>query len=144
MEYSNLFVVLMGLGTVFFGLICIILLTYAMGAVLRPKNGGTPSAPGKTAAPTPLSGGNAAPAARIAPAAPAPIQPAMVAAVSAALAETLGTSVSGIRIASIRRLDAPAASAEGSPSMIAAVSAALAETLGTSVNGIRITSIKRV
>ncbi len=36
-EYSNLFVVLMGMGVVFFGLICIILLTTVMGMILRPK-----------------------------------------------------------------------------------------------------------
>ena len=35
MEYSPLFVTLMGIGTVFFGLICIIFLTMAMGAVLK-------------------------------------------------------------------------------------------------------------
>ena len=33
MEYSSLFVTLMGIGTVFFGLICIIFLTMAMGAI---------------------------------------------------------------------------------------------------------------
>ena len=37
MEYSPLFVTLMGIGTVFFGLICIIFLTMAMGAVLKGK-----------------------------------------------------------------------------------------------------------
>ena len=37
MEYSSLFVTLMGIGTVFFGLICIIFLTMAMGAVLKGK-----------------------------------------------------------------------------------------------------------
>ena len=35
MEYSSLFVTLMGIGTVFFGLICIIFLTMAMGAILK-------------------------------------------------------------------------------------------------------------
>ena len=34
MEYSSLFVTLMGIGTVFFGLICIIFLTMAMGAAV--------------------------------------------------------------------------------------------------------------
>ena len=37
MEYSSLFVTLMGIGTVFFGLICIIFLTMAMGAILKGK-----------------------------------------------------------------------------------------------------------
>ena len=34
-EYSKLFVVLMGIGTVFFGLICIIILTMIMGAIMK-------------------------------------------------------------------------------------------------------------
>ena len=33
-EYSKLFVVLMGVGTVFFGLICIIVLTMIMGKIM--------------------------------------------------------------------------------------------------------------
>ena len=33
-EYSKLFVVLMGIGTVFFGLICIIILTAIMGKIM--------------------------------------------------------------------------------------------------------------
>ena len=35
MEYSSAFVCLMGMGTVFFGLICIVALCYAMSAVCR-------------------------------------------------------------------------------------------------------------
>ena len=38
---ENLFVVLMGVGTVFFGLICIILLCTAMSAVCRSMDMGT-------------------------------------------------------------------------------------------------------
>lgn len=34
MEYSSIFVCLMGMGTVFFGLICLIALTYLMSAVV--------------------------------------------------------------------------------------------------------------
>lgn len=40
MEYSNLFVVLMGMSVVFFGLICIIVLTTLMGMILQPKDTG--------------------------------------------------------------------------------------------------------
>ena len=47
MEYSSLFVTLMGIGTVFFGLICIIFLTMAMGAILKGKE----KAPAAAAAP---------------------------------------------------------------------------------------------
>ena len=41
--YSPLFVTLMGIGTVFFGLICIIVLTTIMGSVL--KSNAKPAAP---------------------------------------------------------------------------------------------------
>lgn len=52
MEYSSIFVCLMGMGTVFFGLICLIALTYLMSAVVGR---------GKKAAPAPAA--SAAPAA---------------------------------------------------------------------------------
>ena len=45
MEYSSIFVCLMGMGTVFFGLICLIALTYLMIAVVGR---------GKKAAPAPV------------------------------------------------------------------------------------------
>lgn len=45
MEYSSIFVCLMGMGTVFFGLICLIALTYLMSAVVGC---------GKKAAPAPV------------------------------------------------------------------------------------------
>lgn len=45
MEYSSIFVCLMGMGTVFFGLICLIALTYLMSAVVGR---------GKKAAPAPV------------------------------------------------------------------------------------------
>ncbi len=88
MEYSNLFVCLMGMGTVFFGLICLIVLTMVMGKIV---------------------GGHAAPAAAPAaiPAAPAAAEPnrqELVAAVSAAIAEELGTDITGIRIVSMKKL----------------------------------------
>ena len=38
MEYSSIFVCLMGMGTVFFGLICLIALTYLMSAVVGRGN----------------------------------------------------------------------------------------------------------
>ena len=87
-EYGSLFVCLMGMGTVFFGLICLIVLTTVMGKIV---------------------GGHAAPAAAPAasPAAPAAAEPnrqELVAAVSAAIAEELGTSITGIRIVSMKKL----------------------------------------
>ena len=51
--YSPLFVTLMGIGTVFFGLVCIIVLTTIMGAVLKSnaKPAPAPAAAPKAAAP---------------------------------------------------------------------------------------------
>ena len=89
MDYSSVFVVLMGMGTVFFGLVCLIVLTSIMGRIL-----------GREAAPA-----AAAPAAPVA-AAPAvePNRQELVAAVSAAIAEELGTDITGIRILSMKKV----------------------------------------
>jgi len=87
MEYSNLFVCLMGLGTVFFGLACIIVLVYIMSALCR-KSAGKVEAP-SIEAPVPAA---------------EPNRQEIVAAVSAALAENLGTDVSGIRIVSMKKI----------------------------------------
>ncbi len=43
MDVSSGFVVLMGIGTVFFGLICIIVLSMAMSAICRSMGGAAPS-----------------------------------------------------------------------------------------------------
>lgn len=87
MEYSNWFVCLMGMGTVFFGLICLILLMDLMGKIL--SHGKTQEAPAAAPAPTVDNG---------------PIQPQVVAAISAAIAEDLGTDITGIRITSIKKV----------------------------------------
>lgn len=91
---SSLFVVLMGIGTVFVGLICIIVLSTAMSAICRSMGGNAAPA---VAAPVP-----AAPAVRAAEA--IPDRQAMIAAISAAIAEDLGTDISGIRILSVKKL----------------------------------------
>ena len=87
---SNGFVVLMGMGTVFIGLICIVLLCYLMSLIVR-----------KTAKEKPAPA-QAAPA----KAAPAPLanKGEIIAAVAAAVAEDLGTDVSGIRIHSFKQV----------------------------------------
>lgn len=137
---SNVFVVLMGMGTVFFGLTCIILLSTIMSKVcqaLGGKSTDTASAP----APTETT---AAPAVQN-----APIQnrQAMIAAISAAIAEELGTDVSAIRIRSLKHVGgaAPAVATNANrQELIAAVSAAIAEDLGTDISGIRIRSFKKI
>ena len=93
MDVSSGFVVLMGIGTVFFGLICIIALSLAMSAICRSMGGAAPVV--------------AAPAAPAAPAARTdaiPNRQAMIAAISAAIAEDMGTDISGIRILSVKKL----------------------------------------
>ena len=97
-EYpSTLFVVLLGMGVVFLGLICIIVLCIFISMVLN-RNKSSKIVP----APAP------APVAPVAPAAPAmteiPDKQAFIAAVSAAIAEDLGTDVSALRILSVKRL----------------------------------------
>ena len=92
MDYPMLFVCLMGMGTVFFGLICLIVLSMIMSAILG--RGQQPAAPAVSAA---------APAAAAA-AAPEPNRQEVVAAVSAAIAEELGVDITGIRILSMKKL----------------------------------------
>ena len=92
-------VVLLGLGTVFIGLICIIILCVLMGKVVRLLEGkkeqeGTQTVPAQ-AAPMPA----AVPAA-----AAIPNRPELVAAIACALAEELGTDVSAIRICSLKKV----------------------------------------
>jgi len=90
--YSPLFVTLMGIGTVFFGLICIIVLTTVMGSVLKSKS--------KPAAPAPA----AAPNAPAAPAVNTAKEQEILAAVIAAVTEDLGPSASRMQITSINKI----------------------------------------
>lgn len=93
-EPSIPFVILMGVGIVFIGLICIILLSMAMSAICRAMGDKTP-------APAPAA---VAPAAPAAPAETIPNRQAMIAAIAVAIAEEMGTDPSGIRILSVKKL----------------------------------------
>ncbi len=90
-ELSNAFVVALGIGVVFVGLVCLILICMVMGKICNSLFNQ------KKAAPAPA-----------APAAPAPAaipnRQEFVAAVAAAIAEDMGTDVSRIRIHSIKKL----------------------------------------
>lgn len=86
MDYSHIFVCVMGMGTVFFGLICLIALTTVMGRLCRSRKSAVPEVP--------------APALE----APEPDRRQLAAAISAALAEELGTDITGIRILSMKKL----------------------------------------
>ena len=87
MDYSIIFVCLMGMGTVFFGLICLIVLTTLLGRVCGQKQQSAPAA--VSPAPAAVSAGD---------------QQEPIAAVSAAIAEELGTDITGIRILSIKKV----------------------------------------
>ncbi len=96
-EPSLPLVVGLGLGMVFFGLICIIALCYILGAIIRAFESRKPAPAAAQAA---LSD---------APASSAQTESiakngALIAAISAAIAEDMGTDVSAIRIKSIKKL----------------------------------------
>ena len=91
--------VLMGIGTVFVGLICLILVCKAMSAVVRRLEKPTENAPAQTAAPA--SPSSATPGLTTGSAYE---RGALSAVIAAAVAEELGTDISGIRIVSIRRV----------------------------------------
>lgn len=82
MEYSDLFVVLMGIGTVFFGLVCLIVLVWVLGKLFR----GVESSPTDPEAAPPSNSGE------------------LLAAIAAAIAEEMGTDVSAFRIVSVKKL----------------------------------------
>lgn len=84
---DNLYVVGMGLGVVFVGLISIIILCYIIGAIC-------------------MSSGKKEETAAVSAPAPAPIEnrQEIIAAVSAALAEEMGTDISAIRILSFKKI----------------------------------------
>ena len=88
-EYGSVFVCLMGMGTVFFGLICLIVLTTVMGKIVGGRPAPAVSAPVPAAAVSAVPEGN---------------RQEIAAAVSAAIAEELGTSITGIRIVSMKKL----------------------------------------
>ena len=94
MEISNALVVALGVGIVFIGLICIIILCKIMSAVCMISQKDESSKPATSSA-TP-----------VAPAVTQPIQnrQEIIAAVSAVLAEELGTDVSAIRILSFKKI----------------------------------------
>lgn len=96
---DNWFVIAMGLGTVFIGLICIILLCKILGAVctLIEKGPAAPAASAPTASVAP-----------VAPTASKAQDPAkrqeIIAAIGVAIAEECGVGAEAIRITSIKKI----------------------------------------
>ena len=91
MENLHAFVVIMGIGTVFIGLICIVLLCKIIGLLCHG------AAKKEVEATKPPVAVQNAPAV-------IPNRGEVVAAISAAIAEELGTDVTGIRILSIKKI----------------------------------------
>lgn len=95
-EIATWFVVVMGMGTVFLGLVCLIALISIMGAIMKRVNAKQEAAVAAARAAMPR------------PSAPTsegiPNRGELVAAISVALAEELGKDVKAIRIHSIKRV----------------------------------------
>ena len=94
--YPVWLVCVLGIGIVFLGLICLILLCYVMSGIVRT---GTKSA-AVTSAPVSAAPVAAAPAASMS----AEEKGRVIAAISCAVAEELGTQPEAIRITSIKRV----------------------------------------
>ena len=92
-EPSNLFVCLLGIGTVFFGLVCLILLCKIIGLLTAKSNTSTKNeitaSPKATVSPVNQTIEN---------------RQEIIAAVSAAIAEELGTDISALRIISFKKI----------------------------------------
>ena len=129
LQYNPFFVMLLGMGTVFIGLVCLIYISKIMSYFIRSKQpvpAPAVSAPVVSAGPAPAAILN---------------RPQFVAAVSAAIAMEMGTEPNGLRIHSIK----PLVGAQADRSQfVAAVSAALAAQMDTDASGIRIHSIQKV
>ncbi len=96
---NNGFVVAMGIGTVFVGLVCIILLIKLMSMVTALFTANAPAAPAAPVVPT-------APTAPTSPAVSTAIEnrAEIVAAVCAAAAEEMGTDISALRVVSFKKI----------------------------------------
>ena len=143
-ELSNVYVALMGLGTVFFGLICIVILCKIMSAVMKTAAG--KESPQQADVPA------AAPAAQIAaapavPAAGSAVAVAnrqeLIAASCVAIAEMEGLSLEHIRVHSFRQIGGEVTGPER-PLLLAAACTAIAEMLGTGVENLRVHSFRQV
>ncbi len=129
-------VVLIGVGTVFSGLVMIILaikvMTFFTGRSAKQDEPGSPVVKPDIGATI-----SAAPNNETIP------HGVLVAACSAAIAQTLGESVEGLRIRSIRRLGSVPQDT-GVRERNVAIAAAIAESMNKTPDGLRLISIKRI
>ncbi len=126
-------VMLLGMGTVFVGLICLIILTKLMSFFITKFSRSTKTEDAEPAQTTPAVATASVPVA-------ISDRPAFVAAIASAIATCIGTDVSGLRICSIRRTGEN----DERPRFTAAVAASIASVMGADVHGLRIKSIKKI
>lgn len=109
MEYANWFVVVMGLGIVFFGLIVLIIAVTIMGKILggRGETAATDRGADIDTAGSVLNGGalSGAGDAGETQGKPVILPKDLIAAISAAVADDMGTDISKIRVSSIRQIE---------------------------------------
>lgn len=96
---SSGFVCLMGMGIVFSGLICIVIICNIMSLLVRKLE-----KPGKQNAEAPAPAPVSAPAQQTAAAMPQSEKRAVIAGVCSVIAEELGTDVSSIRVLSFKKV----------------------------------------
>ena len=140
---NMLFVAAMGICTVLLGLTCIIFLCMLMSSLCKRFSDDKADTPVQApAVQQPVSAPVSTPASV---STEIPNRSELIAAVTAAIAEELGTDVSALRVRSFRRVGAAAPAANPARGeLIAAISAAVAEELGTDVSAIRIHSLKKI
>ncbi len=131
---SPWFVLVLGMGTVFFGLICLIFITKLMSLVMRkvqkPEKAAAKVAAPEQKANTAITGGIAFKDRKL-----------LDAVIAAAIATYDGSDIAGLRIRSIKQIGGDNGERQ---QFVAAVSAAVATTIGTDVQGLRIHSIKKI
>ena len=92
-ELSSTFVILLGMGTVFVGLVCIVILCSIMSAFVRTFKKGEGKKPTPAATPAPANTN-----------APIADRQAIIAASCAVIAEELGEDVKNIKVVSFKRV----------------------------------------
>lgn len=137
---DSLNVLLIGISVVFSGLLSLIGIIYLMSFIVRLVR--HEERPTKKHIPEqlPVSEHSPIPAPRTALLGASRRE--TVAAISAAIAESIGADVSGLRIVSIKRVGA--GKEPDRRELVAAISCAIAEAMGSDVSAIRIKSIRRV
>ena len=129
------FVAMLGISIVLLGLACLIGLCTLMSALCRVLTKEKNAKPKETLASVEQPSVST----------PIPNREEILAAVTAVIAEELGTDVSAIRVHSFRSLEASALpSVPNKGELVAAITTAVAEELGTDVSAVRVHSLRQI